>query len=227
MSHSLNQKKNHFGALILAFGMASCATDQAAKERGDKPATVGIWGGAYRPKNNIGIVADLSGAVNRSTDYKHVEENGDIKNKKADKPNAQNIQTRETQKIDVGLHVYPFPKSAFFYGVAANKRKQVTDFNSANEGSSLTNPSFSNVEMSDNIVAVGPALGWDWIWNNGISVLWDFGPRWDISKQRQVTDHTQDGARVDQIQRDKLIKKLDSSNGIRLFDTHLIVGYSF
>lgn len=211
----------------LCITLASCATDQAAKVRGDKPATVGIWGGGYRPKSTVGVVADVSGAVTRSTNYSHVEENGEIKSNKDTKPNAQNIQTQNSQRVDVGLHLYPFQTSAFFYGLAVNRRKQISSFDSENEGSSLAKPSYSNIQVSDNVIAVGPALGWDWIWPNGISVLWDFGPRWDVSKQRQVIDQAENGTKVDQAQRDKIIKKLDGSKAFQIVDTHLIVGYSF
>ena len=213
--------------LLLTLISAGCATDQAAKVRGDKHATVGVWGGAYRPNAKIGIVSDLAGLVSPQTDQKHVDSNGEIKNNRGEEANSQNIKSRESQKVDLGLHYYASPSSAFFFGLAANKRKNVTEFDSPNQGSSLANPSYSNVQVSDNVIAVGPAVGWDWIWPNGVSVLWDFGPRWDVSKSRTMSDNNGSSDKIDVAQRDKLLKKIDNSGGVRLFDSHLIVGFSF
>jgi hypothetical protein len=206
---------------------SGCATDQAAKVRSDKPSTVGVWGGAYRPSAKIGIVSELGGLVSPQTDQKHVDGNGDIKDKRGEEANSQNIDSRESQEVDLGLHYYPSPLSAFFFGLAANRRKNVTKFDSPNQGSSLANPSYSNVQVSDDVVAVGPAMGWDWIWPNGVSVLWDFGPRWDVSKSRNMSDNSGSSDKIDVAKRDKLLKKIDNSGSLRLVDTHLIVGFSF
>lgn len=208
--------------------LGSCATDQAAKVRNDKPATVGIWGGAYRPNGNVGVVTDLAGAVTHETDYKHVDENGDIKQKRGDKPVSQNIRTRNSQKIDLAVHVYPSAKSAFFYGIGASKRKQTSDIDSPNMGSSLASPSYSNVQVSDDIVAVGPSIGWDWIWPNGVTLLMDLGPRWDVSKSRKISNPDgESAAKLDVEARDKLLKKIDNDSGVSLIQPKLILGYSF
>lgn len=215
-------------ALGLGLLMSGCATDQAAKVRSDKPATVGIWGAAYRPTANVGVVGNLSGLVSAETNHQHVDETGEIKSEKSDEPGAQNIKSRGSQKVDLGLHLYPSQKSAFFFGIAANKRKNQTEFETPNEGSSLASPSFSNVQVSDDIIAVGPSVGWDWIWTNGVSLLVDVGPRWDVSRKREVTDDSTQSNKVDVDQRDKLLKKIDNSSGLgTLLYPQLILGYSF
>ncbi len=42
----------------ILWSLNSCATDQAAKVRNDRSATVGVWGAAYRPNSSVGIVAN-------------------------------------------------------------------------------------------------------------------------------------------------------------------------
>jgi hypothetical protein len=205
----------------------SCATDQAAKQRSSKPATVGIWGGAYRPTGNVGVVADLAGAVSPETDKGHFASDGSVEMKKSDDPNTQSISTRQSGKIDVGVHIYPMQTSGFFYGLGASKRKKTTSFDTPNVGSSLTNPSYSNVAVTDDIYAVGPSIGWDWIWPNGISALLDLGPRWDVNKSRSVDEATFNASNIDAPQRDKLLKKIDNNSGFSLITPRLIVGYSF
>lgn len=213
--------------MIIVWATLGCATDQAAKQRADKPATVGIWGGAYRPSAIFGLVTDVSGAIMPETRRNHVDEEGTIKDGKNDEKNAQNIKTRESQKIDLGVHIYPSQKSAFFFGIAANKRKQQTDFDSPNVGSSLANPSYSNIQVSDDVIAIGPAVGWDWIWPNGVSFLMDLGPRWDVTRSRNMNEPDSESSQVDTTQRDKLLKKLDNRSGGMLIEPRAILGFSF
>ena len=115
----------------------------------------------------------------------------------------------------------------FFYGIGGSRRKSDTNFDSPSVGSSLTNPSYSNVQVSDEIYAVGPSIGWDWIWSNGITALLDLGPRWDVSKSRNIKEDGDGVSNVDIAQRDKLLKKIDNNSGINLIEPRLIVGYSF
>lgn len=217
----------HFAltTLVAVVGFTSCATDSAQKMRTDKSTTVGIWGGAYRPNGKVGVVADVSGMVSRSSTDQHVSEKGEVETGKSKQSNLQEIKTVESHKFDVGLHLYPFAKSAFFYGLGFQRKTRETRFDGENVGSSLTTPSFSNVEMSDDITSVGPSVGWDWIWTNGITLLLDVGPRIEASKSRNVK--TQDSSQIDTSRRDKMIKKIDNSRGFSLFEPRLILGYSF
>jgi hypothetical protein len=220
--------KNILAALnaFALINLASCATDQAAKMRGSKPASVGVWGGAYRPTANTGIVADAAGLVSRESHRNHVDETGNIKAGKGDGFRPQNIKTTESQKIDVGLHFYPMPTSAFHYGFGLERKNKTTNFDAHTSDSSLVEPKYANVETMDQIISVGPTVGWDWIWPNGITVMTDIGPRWQISKSRKFTS-SGESENVNVMERDKLIKKFDNVTGFQLLDPKLIVGYSF
>ncbi len=212
--------------ILLVCSLPHCATDQAAKVRDTKPATVGIWGGGYRPNSKAGVVANLGGLVSKETHYAHNTDEGKIKSGKGDAPRSQNITTADEQKVDLGLHLYPLQTSAFFYGVGLERKNRLTRFDAHTRDSSLVEPKYANVGYQDQIISVGPAIGWDWIWPNGVSVLTDFGPRWEVSKSRSYNS-TGENENVDKDQRDKLVKKLDNSSGMSIISGRAIVGYSF
>ncbi len=213
-----------FGAAISLLG--SCATDQAAKVRNDRSSTVGIWGAAYRPTGSVGVVADLQGMVSKNSSRSHIDESGEVQSGRAKLDNLQEVKSTDSRGVDIGVHVYPSQKSAFFYGLGVERKKRTVMFESHNVGSSLVDPSFSNVEVSDQTISVGPSVGYDWIWPNGMSALLDIGPRWEVSKSRSVSQDVSE-REIDATRRDLAIKKIDESRGLSLLSPRLIVGYSW
>ncbi len=67
------------------------------------------------------------------------------------------------------------------------RKKGAFEFESPNRWQLAVEPSYANIQVDDQVISVGPSLGWDWIWPNGISALFDVGPRWEVSKSRSLS----------------------------------------
>jgi hypothetical protein len=212
--------------VVASLNFSSCATDQAAKVRTDKPVTAGVWGIGYRPNASIGAVANLQGVVSKNTTYTHSDEQNKIKLGRAKLSTQTQYKTVTSKHFDLGVHAYPWQKSAFFYGVGVQSKERKTQFDSPNNDYTLENRSLSQVDLQDRVIGVGPAVGWDWIWPNGMSVMLDLGPRWEVSKSRSVKDSS-NGKSINTLLRDASIKKLDESQTINILDPKLILGYSW
>lgn len=213
------------GSLFVAsaFSLSGCCTDQAAKVRAARPATVGAWGVAYRPTSNAGVVADLNGAMGRVTSETKLKSD----------PTSSTTSTEDrkftttSRRYDLGAHFYPSQKSAFYYGFGGEYLDRTTNFASFTTTSSLANPETTPVVFNDKVVSVGPSVGWDWIWENGVSVLMDMGSRITVSRNRTIVDDGTDG-NVSTADRDATQSKIDKDiNGLKLLSARLILGYSF
>ena len=214
--------------LIPAF--SSCATDQAAKVRQSRPITLGVWGGAYRPNGNAGFVSDVSGLVSKETSKFNPaddKQNKDASSTTQTATENQEITTSNTH-VDVGLHLYPSQRSAFFYGFGAGYERRQTQFTSNTNSSTLTNPIRTDILVEDKLALIGPSIGFDWIWQNGISLLFDIGHRFVVSRQRSITDDGTDSD-VNKQERDKTLAEADKHNGSKQLapSARVIVGYSF
>lgn len=206
-----------------AYSLSGCCTDQAAKVRAARPTTLGAWGVAYRPSGNSGVVADLKGAVGPITSERTIKNDSNS----TTTTTADRKFTTSSRTYDLGYHIYPSQKSAFFYGLGGGYMERRTSFESYTATSSIANPDTTDVALNDNVVSVGPSVGWDWIWEGGVTVLMDVGSRITVSRQRTILDDGTDG-NVNRTDRDEMQAQIDKDiNGLKLLSARLILGYSF
>ena len=227
--------KNHsrqtlYLAALLILTMSGCATDQAAKVRSSRPITVGLWGGAIRPTSSAALVTDVAGLVTK--DKVNFTPTDDKTDENTTSTVTQTTPTQPvtttTSKADLGLHMYVGERSAFFWGLGVQYQRRQTQFASSTAATSLTNPVYADIVVDDKLTAVGPSVGWDWIWQNGISLFVDVGHRFVVSRQRSITNDGS-GSNVNAQERDVTLAKADKYNsGLTLApDLRMIIGYSF
>ena len=213
------------GLLIASIGIAisGCATDQAAKMRSTRPVTVGVWGAAYRPGAKVGVVTNLTGVVGASTQSSSLasEDNN------ATASTIDKSYETSTKAYDLGLHFYPWEKSAFFYGFGASYLNRDMNYSTQTTSSTLAEPVYTNVSLNDKMYGAVPSIGWDWICENGFSVLTDIGSRIVVSKKRRYQDDgVTDGVNI-QSRDDKQAKIDKEDSGSVLLSARMIIGYSF
>lgn len=211
------------GPASVVIALSGCCTDQAAKVRADRHTTVGLVGVAYRPSANAGVVADLNGALGATKIESSLKPD---KTASAAATEERKFNTA-SRRFDLGMHLYPFPKSAFFYGAGAEYLDRTTNFNSPTYSSSLASPETTAVSFNDKVISVGPSVGWDWIWENGFSFFADLGGRIPVSRKHTVLDDGTDG-NVNISDRDETQSKINKQiNGAMSISAHLMLGYSF
>jgi hypothetical protein len=199
-----------FGMLVLG---TSCATDDAAKLRAEKPIEVGLLGGMYRPDDNkgFGLAANVEKSIPAPTSFFDTDKN--------EEKDPEIVQATE---FNLFYHHYPWETSAFFVGASAVQRESTFKFDEPRTAGGGD----EEIKFTNKSTYVGVPLGWSWIWDNGISLLLDLGPRYKVSEERTFSNDAED--EVSSTSRDDTVNDLEGKYLPKLsIGAAGLIGYSF
>lgn len=177
---------------------SSCATNNSAKVRAQRPITVGLStggiGGMYRPNDTFAFGATTggtSGEAETLTIYSPA-------NRKALGAEEFGILESQTSSTNIYAHYYPWKDSAFYMGLRIKQQEATfvyeVDSSSSSlgftgEDISLPDDMLSNAErgatnlagyqtpvsLATSSTQIKIPIGWSWIWENGISFMLELG----------------------------------------------------
>jgi hypothetical protein len=212
-----------FCLVLVVIGLPGCAPSRAKMVREQRNTTIGLLGASYRPTGNVGIGVAGGAAKN------DIEIDREKKSYASNKTEDANIREMKETSTTVSpfVHFYPWETSAFFWGAGVNFTKNRFQFDEEKEGSTSLAPAFTGVTYESTATDIHVPLGWHWIWENGVTVMLDFGPSATVAYSgRYTNDGGDDG--VNAAQRDQSVEALDRAKkgGLR-FAGSSIIGYSF
>jgi len=211
------------GLLLTASLTQGCAPSRAKIVREQRNTTIGLLGASYRPNGNIGVGISASGAKD---EVEVDREKKSYANSKSDDANVQMI-AETSSMVSPFVHYYPWDTSAFFVGAGANFTKSRYQYEAEKEGSTTLAPAYTEVNYEVSATDLHMPLGWNWIWENGITLMLDFGPSTTVAYAGRYSNDGGDGG-VNATQRDESIAALDSAKkGAVRFSLGSIIGYSF
>lgn len=221
-----------FPIVVAATATSHCAPSRAKAIREDKLVTVGYPGAVFRPNGKIAVGATFAAM----TDHKGGMEDATsgpgvlgISSRSAEQRKEISDDKREVKHSLFALHpsVMYFPKddSAFFIGAGGSYMSSKYKFSEETSGFTSLAPSYADIEYETKATYIGVPVGWAWIWENGVSLTLDVGPRVRMSRS---TTYSDDGAAasVDPKKRDQTAKLLDTGES-RVGLGSLFFGYSF
>ena len=208
---------------FISLQSSGCAPSRAKMVREQRNTTIGLLGASYRPNGNIGVGV----AAGASKDNVEI----DREKKSYATKSTDDIDTRKmaetSSTVSPFVHYYPWETSAFFTGVGANIIKRTYSFDEEKDGSTTLAPSYTEVQYNVSATELHAPLGWNWIWENGITLMLDFGPSMTVAYSGKYADDGS-GNGVNSGARDQSVSALDRAKrgGLRFAGASLI-GYSF
>jgi len=209
--------------LTAAVVLPGCAPSRAKMVREQRNVTIGLLGASYRPTGNVGV--GVAGGAAKE-DIEIDREKKSYATNKSEDANVREMK-ESTTTVSPFVHFYPWETSAFFWGAGVNFTKNRYLFDEEKDGSTALAPTFTEVNYESSTTDLHVPLGWHWIWENGMTLMFDFGPSTTVAYSgRYIDDGGQDG--VNAVERDRSIEALDRAKkgGLR-FAGSSIVGYSF
>ena len=208
-------------AVATLIAIEACATNNAQKVRESRSVTATILmspGAIYRPNGHVGIGAVYSANRAKNDTVAH----SDVSSKEFGEDSFKTQETR-SKGLDAFVHYYPWSTSAFFMGVGF--KNETSEYSVAVDQNVATlEEADSNLKYSSRVTKVKVPVGWSWIYENGFSVLFDFGPVVSVKEQGS----TSGSANSQPSQRkDLLVKDLSRDSRGPLLDGILTLGYSF
>ena len=200
-----------------------CAPSRAKMVREQRNTTIGLLGASYRPTGAVGI--GISGGAAK----KDIDIDRDKKSYATNKSDDVNVRSMSetTSTFSPFVHYYPWETSAFMVGAGLNISKNKYVYDEEKEGSTTLAPTYSEVKYEVSSTEIHMPLGWHWIWENGVTLMLDFGPSVNVAyKGKYSNDGSENGVKPEE--RDRSISALDNTKqgGLRFAGASLI-GYSF
>ena len=215
--------------IICAIGVqVGCAPNNARAIREDRSFTLGLPGVAYRPNGSVALGTTIGSSKDKQK--LNTAEDGieAVTNKASDENKVAFEREVEGRSFTVSpfFHYYPWDDSAFFIGLGGSYTSTKYTYAEETEGSTALAPTFTEVAYNSNTSYVGAPIGWAWIWENGITVSLDFGPRVLVS---QSGSYKNDGlaGEVNEEKRDRTTEVIESVESPVTFGGSGIIGYSF
>jgi hypothetical protein len=128
-----------------------------------------------------------------------------------------------TQGLSLFFHRYFWPTSAFYWGLGVRREDSKISFDERKTGHTNDDTDRVRVEYTESTTWVGLPLGWDWVWENGFTLMLDFGPRVRVANSRTFSEDG--GQDVDTGDRDSHVDSIGHSTITLGFGG--LIGYSF
>jgi len=197
----------------LALLCVRCAPDNAREIRELRPTTAGWLGGEYRPDGSMGF--GLTGDYSRQASL-------DVFGLLPTASKDRQPEILGGYALNAFYHHYIWDTSAFFWGAGLGYMNSRYKWRERTNAYTDASKSYTEVKYDDAATYLRVPLGWNWIWNNGITLLLDFGPSFRITHQ---TSWPEAGTDVDQSRRNDF--RDDVASPSFRFGGSGLIGYSF
>lgn len=208
--------------LVAAAGLAAtaCMSTNPGKTRSEDPITIGN-GVHYRPTSSFGIGVHALGDGGK--DQQVGTRNKDYEN--GEDLLAKKTRSKTNDTSFYGLW-YPSEKSFFCVGLGG-----VVGYNQLTfDEKPVSGDETVEVDVKDSYVAVGPVVGWTWMWDWGLTIHFDPAPKFYVSRTRTFAKGG-DGSGVDETARDETIHNAVTLDPLQRGTTYVTVplmfGFSF
>src|SRR5688500_11502271 len=169
---------------LVGLVLTHCAPNNAKEIRELKPTTLGLIGGEYRPDGTkaFGLTGSYSGPVEMDADA-YVDDEDD---------EDRELELKNSFGVSAFYHHYIWETSAFFVGAGLSHESVRYEFQERTTAYTEDDETYADVEYSDAATYVRVPLGWNWIWDNGITLLLDFGPGFRVAQTTSLDDDGED-----------------------------------
>lgn len=215
--------------LLASTTLVHCAPQRARAIRDDKLVSVGYPGVAFRPTGKVAVGSTFSWGFDVKAKMDEASQNLGVLTSSAPKDEEAAADERELtysySSINPFVQVFPWDDSAFFVGIGASLVRSSYYVEEETIGSTALAPTTTGIGYKTKSSYVGVPIGWAWIWENGLSLTADLGPRFRVGRDAELTE---DGSAsdVDIAKRDATVEKLDAVERPVHFGG-LFLGYSF
>jgi hypothetical protein len=207
---------------VVTFALAAtalgCAPEHQGALREDKMLSIGYPGAFVRPNGHVALATTFD-LPTRETNFLNAGDDG--RDADLDRP-----VRKDSYAIKPHVQIFPGEKSSFFFGAGAVLQSSRYTYLERQSNFTLDAPAYARVEYASQSTYAALPLGWQPIWDNGVTFGSSIEPRFYMSQRTSMTkDGTGEG--VDAAARDKTLREIDRSE--RRFDVTFgtFVGFAF